>query len=66
MRQRDRFLYPLAVFAGEYVLHIDGIGMANRDRRLQPFQQYLELAPKWIGARFELTEIEHSSLFYNG
>ena len=55
-----------AVFIHQDELHIHGIGVAQRDRGLHPLEQNLELTAERIGPGFELAEIQHACLFYNG
>ena len=64
--QRDRLLRATAVFIHQDELHIHGVGVAQRDRRLHPLEQHLELAAKRIRPRFELAKILHAYPVYNG
>ena len=60
MRQRDRLFRAPAVFIHQDELHVHGVGVAQRDRRLHPLEQHLELAAKRIRPRFELAKILHA------
>ena len=55
-----------AVFIHQDELHIHGIGVAQRDRGLHPLEQNLKFTAERIGPGFELAEIQHANLFYNG
>src|SRR5690349_797725 len=65
MWNRDRLLRLLAIGIGQHELHVDCIGMPQRDRRLKPLEQDLPFAAKRIGPRLEFAKVEHETLFYN-
>jgi hypothetical protein len=66
VRQRDGLLGTAAVFVLQHELHVDGIGVANRDGGLQPLEENLKLAAEGIGTGFELAKILHLCLYYIG
>src|ERR1035437_9660971 len=66
MRQGDGLFGSGAGFIRQAELHVDGVRVAQRNGGLQPFEHHLELAAERIGAGFELAEMEHLRLSYNG
>src|SRR5215469_16689504 len=65
MRQRDRLLAPGTALFLENELDVHGIGVAQRNGRLQPFEINLVFAAERVRTGLELAEVENLPSFYD-
>src|SRR5690349_20629646 len=66
MGQRDGLLRTSAALVHQNKFDVYCIGMPERNRGLEPFEEHLVFTAERVGTGFELSETQHLPLSYNG